>query len=92
MPEEINNQQNIQIARLEEKFDGFEKGCNENFKRIEGKVDLISANCIPTLTKEVAKVDAVCVKLDANQKTIMWFLGVVVVTMLAILGRLFYGG
>jgi cob(I)alamin adenosyltransferase len=69
MPKEINNQQNIQLARLEERV-----------KNIEKMVGYMTTNCIPTLTKT-------CAKLDANQKIILFFMFAIIAALIGLYFR-----
>ena len=60
---EVNNKQNIQIARLEE----CQKSTEKKLDSMEEKVDLILTNHLPHIQETVSK-------LDANQKIFMWFM------------------
>jgi len=61
--EEVNNKQNIQIARLEE----CQKSTEKKLDSMENKVDLILTNHLPHIQETVSK-------LDANQKIVLWFM------------------
>ncbi len=61
--EEVNNKQNIQIARLEE----CQKSTEKKLDSMEEKVDLILTNHLPHIQETVSK-------LDANQRIFMWFM------------------
>ena len=61
--EEVNNKQNIQIARLEE----YQKSTEKKLDSMENKVDLILTNHLPHIQETVSK-------LDANQKIVLWFM------------------
>ena len=71
--QDINNKQNIQLAKLEERI----KAVEIVLRALDTKITLISVNCIPTLTKEVAK-------MDANQKILMAFMFAVVAALIGL--------
>ena len=60
---EVNNKQNVQIARLEE----CQKSTEKKLDSMEEKVDLILTNHLPHIQETVSK-------LDANQKIVLWFM------------------
>jgi len=74
--QDINEKQNIQIARIEERMKHIEKV----LESLDAKITLISVNCIPTLTKEVAK-------MEANQKILMAFMFAVVAALIGLYFR-----
>jgi len=76
MPQQINEKQNIQIAKIETKIESIEKIVTG----LDTKVETIATNCIPTLTKEVAK-------MDANQKIILWFMFAIVAALIGLYFR-----
>jgi len=76
MPQQINNQQNIQIAKIETKIESIEKIVTG----LDTKVETIAINCIPTLTKDVAKI-------DANQKILRWFMFAIIAALIGLYFR-----
>ena len=74
MPEEINNKQNIQIARLEGKVDGLGNKVDRNSE----KIDSVLINHFPTLTKQIATI-------EANQKILLAVLMMVVAGLISLI-------
>jgi hypothetical protein len=74
--QDINEKQNIEIAEIKTEI----KNIKEMVQGLNVKVDLITTNCIPTLTKEVAK-------MEANQKILMAFMFAVVAALIGLYFR-----
>jgi hypothetical protein len=51
--QDINHKQNIEIAEIKTEM----KNIKELVKKVDGKLEFISINCLPTLTKEVARME-----------------------------------
>ena len=73
MPNKINEKQNIQIARLEEKV---EFSC--------GKIDTLSEKVDRILDNHLPHLETAVTKLDTNQRLILYVLGLMVTGMIGL--------
>jgi len=73
MTKEINNKQNVQIARLEEN----QKIQAKKLDALEEKIDEIITNHLFHIGQDMSR-------LNTNQKQLLWFMGAIVMALIGL--------